>query len=121
LPNAIDLESVVCVQGHVWDWANAVYQRAQRGPLRGLPVRTVVCLHCSSDKSEHLSWNGRVLNRSYDLKDEYILNARALDDDMHERRYHYNRLRILRALQPTPAELRKGGRNVDDDGELLEG
>ena len=137
LSSDIDLESVRCVEGHVWDWDNAVYQRATKGILRGLPVRSVPCEKCRSTKDEHMSWNGRVLSRSYDLEPEYIETARRLDDDMHERRYQYRRLRLLRALQPTPAELNaptgrskntttlravKGGRRVDTTtGELLEG
>ena len=86
--SGIDLEAVTCVDlGH--HWRQTYLGRAASGKLRGLPIRQVTCDHCGSTRQDYLTWGGRVTSRTYELDDNYITNARRLDDDMHERRIKY--------------------------------
>lgn len=88
--NGIDLEAVICVDlGHHWE--QTFLGRAERGKLLGLPVRVAVCQHCHTRREDHLTWDGRVVSRTYDHDDAYIENARALDDDQYERRTAYRK------------------------------
>lgn len=102
----VDLESCPCVDGgHWWDRANAVFHIKQKGKLRGIAVRTMVCITCASSKDQPLMWNGRLAGGTvYDLNPDYIENARGLDSDMHERSRVYREEQLRRARSQLNAE-----------------
>ena len=97
----VDLEACPCVDGgHWWDRANAVFHTKKKGKLRGIAVRTLVCLTCGSSKDQPLMWNGRIAGAPvYDLSEPYIEAARALGD--HHDRGRVYREEQLRRARPT--------------------
>lgn len=99
----VDLDAVTCLDvGHAW--VETFYGRAQSGVLKGVVARVVVCDRCDSEKAEHLSWDGRVISRRYMSEPAYIENARALSDDVHDRK---RALREARAERFKAAEKRR--------------
>ena len=101
--NQADLAACPCVDGgHWWDIANATYHVKQKGSLRGMAVRTLMCVRCDSTKDQPLTWDGRVAGHStYDLTETYIENARLLGD-------HFDRAPNMRkvALERARRDLR---------------
>jgi hypothetical protein len=76
---SLDIDAVKCVDlGH--HWIEIFYGRAERGKLKGLPIRIVECETCTTARLDHLTWAGRVTSRVYDHDPAYIGNARALGD-----------------------------------------
>jgi hypothetical protein len=52
---------------------------------------------CGSTKIEIINWRGYIIYRQYTPGDAYIVNARKLSGDVHERRAVYRRLMAGRA------------------------
>lgn len=92
----VDLDAIICLDmAHQWRLVEESY--AVRGPLAGCPRRVKMCMICGSLKAETVSWNGRILNRSYKSDETYLENSRKLAESVNDRRAEYRRLLIGRA------------------------
>jgi hypothetical protein len=81
----LDFAAVKCVDtGHHWD--EVYFGRADRGFLKGMPVRINVCATCHSQRLDHLTWDGDVTSRQYAWDESYLLNARMLGDHPERRK-----------------------------------
>jgi hypothetical protein len=92
----IDVEAAGCVDfGH--SWLETYFGHARgRGALRGIPVRIVVCDRCNSTRLDYVGWDGTVISRRYWHDPAYLDNARALSDDMHQRRRALREAKVAR-------------------------
>jgi len=77
----VDLEACACVDTRHHMVQSGPWFFIEAGPLRRIPVRTMVCLVCSTKRIEHCRSDGtRVGNPDYEHDPAYIDNARKLGE-----------------------------------------